>query len=101
METNYNNIENSSYYKAQKKVEEIKGFYGNLTSYIVIIAGLAVLNIVTSPQHYWFIYPAVGWGIGVVIHGVSVFNYFPFFNKDWEEKKVREIMEKEKQKKWQ
>ncbi len=101
MKTNYHDIEESSYYKAQKKVEEIKGFYGNLSSYVVIITGLAILNLITSPSHLWFFYPAIGWGIGVVIHGVSVFNYMPFLNKDWEDKKVREIMEKEKHNKWQ
>lgn len=100
METNYNTKENT-YLKAQKRVEDIKGFYGNLTSYIIVIVGLAVLNLVTYPQYLWFFYPAIGWGIGVAIHGMSVFNYMPFFGSDWEEKKIRELMEKEKSDKWQ
>jgi hypothetical protein len=100
METDYNTQE-SIYRKAQKKVEDIKGFYGNLTSYIVVNIGLAALNLITSPSHLWFLYPAIGWGIGVAIHGMSVFNYMPFLGNDWEEKKIRELMEKEKQDKWQ
>ncbi|WP_447637707.1 2TM domain-containing protein [Flavobacterium microcysteis] len=100
METNYNTQE-SAYIKAQKKVEDMKAFYGNLTSYIVVNIGLAALNLITSPSHLWFLYPAIGWGIGVAIHGMSVFNYMPFLGSDWEEKKIRELMEKEKQDKWQ
>jgi hypothetical protein len=45
----------------------------------------------------------LGWGIGVFFHGLKVFNYMPFFGKDWEEKKIKEFMEKEEQSKntWQ
>jgi len=100
METNYNTQE-SMYLKAQKRVEDIKGFYGNLTSYIVVITGLAILNLISSPSHLWFLYPAIGWGIGVAVHGMSVFNYMPFLGRDWEEKKIRELMEKDKSDKWQ
>lgn len=100
MESNYNTQE-SMYLKAQKKVEDIKGFYGNLTSYIVVITGLAILNLISSPSHLWFLYPAIGWGIGVVVHGMSVYNYMPFLGRDWEEKKIRELMEKDKSDKWQ
>lgn len=101
MEPSHYNREESNYLKAQKKIEDIKGFYGNLSSYIVIITGLIILNLTTSPSHLWFFYPAIGWGIGVVIHGVSVFNYMPFLSKDWEERKMKELMDKEKSKKWQ
>ena len=99
METIYS-AEQSAYLKAQKKMEDIKGFYGNLISYLIVITGLAVLNLVTYSQYLWFLYPAAGWGIGVAIHGIAVFNYVPFLGKDWEEKKIREIIEKEKSKKW-
>lgn len=99
METSFKE-ENSSYLKAQKKVEEIKGFYANLSSYIVVITGLAILNIITSPNHLWFLYPALGWGMGVVAHGMKAFDYMPVFNKEWEERKVKELMEKDKSNRW-
>lgn len=99
METTY--IEkDSAYQKAQKKVEEIKGFYGNLFSYFVVITGLAILNMIVSPEHWWFLYPALGWGIGVVFHGISVFNYMPFLGSDWEERKLKELMDKDRNNKW-
>jgi hypothetical protein len=87
------------YYNAKKKVEEIKGFYGNLTSYILINLGFLIVNLITSPDHLWFFWPLIGWGVGVIIHGMKVFNYMPFIGKDWEQKKIKEFMDKEKERK--
>ncbi|NGY38345.1 2TM domain-containing protein [Flavobacterium sp. XN-5] len=95
MKDKYQNEER--YFKAKKRVEEIKGFYGNLIAYIIVNIGLLALNLVTSPNHLWFFWPLMGWGIGVVIHGMIVFNYMPFLRKDWEEQKIKEFMEKEKE----
>ena len=99
MENNYQ--EEERYFKARKRVEEIKGFYGNLIAYIVVNIGLMVLNLLTSPGYLWFFWPMLGWGIGVLFHGMKVFNYMPFFGKDWEEKKIQEFMEKDKSEKWE
>ncbi|WP_330442877.1 2TM domain-containing protein [Flavobacterium sp. C4GT6] len=93
--------EENDYYKAQKRVEDIKGFYGNLMSYLVVVPGLGILNYITSPQFYWFLFPLFGWGLGVIIHGLNVFNFMPFLGRDWEERKIREFIEKEKSNKWQ
>ncbi|MFV8375568.1 2TM domain-containing protein [Flavobacterium sp. LB1P71] len=94
-----NNQNGERYYKAKKRVEEIKGFYGNLVAYIVVNIGLLAINLLTSPKHLWFYWPMLGWGIGVVFHGMKVFNYMPFIGKDWEEKKIKEFMDKEKENK--
>ena len=94
MENPYHNEDR--YLKAKKRVEEIKGFYGNLISYIVVNLGLLVINLVTSPKYLWFFWPMLGWGIGVIFHGMKVFNCMPFLGKDWEEQKIKEFMEKEK-----
>ena len=101
METNYQ--EEERYFQAKKRVEEIKGFYGNLIAYIVVNIGLMVINLLTSPEYLWFFWPMLGWGIGVLFHGMKVFNYMPFFGKEWEEKKIKEFMDKEEQSKntWQ
>lgn len=97
METNYQ--EEERYYQARKRVNEIKGFYGNLVSYVVVNIFLLILNLVTSPDHLWFYWPLLGWGVGVVIHGMKVFNYMPFLGKDWEEQKIKEFMEEEQKNK--
>jgi hypothetical protein len=92
--------EKAAYLKAQKRMEDIKGFYGHLMSYVIVNSGLAVLNLVTYPQYWWFLYPVVFWGIGLGVHAMAVYNFVPFLGKDWEDKKIQEIIEKEKAKKW-
>ena len=94
METNYNDEER--YYFARKKVNDIKGFYGNLIAYVIFNGFFLILNLLTSPSHLWFYWPLLGWGVGVLFHGMKVLGYSPFFGKDWEERKIKEFMEKEK-----
>ncbi|MRX68268.1 2TM domain-containing protein [Flavobacterium resistens] len=86
------------YQKAQKRVKEIRGFYEHLTVFILVTVILIVINLMTSPEYLWFIWCVFGWGIGVVIHGLKTFEISPAFSKDWEERKIKEILEKEKNK---
>jgi hypothetical protein len=79
-----------AYERAQKRVKEIKSFYGNLISYCIIIPALIIINLITSPDNIWFFFPMLGWGIGVAAHGMTVFA----IGKNWEERKIREILEK-------
>lgn len=90
MEQVQNNQENA-YLKAKERVKEIRGFYGNLLSYCTVIPLLILINFKTSWEFQWFWFPMAGWGIGIITHGFSVFGY----GARWEEKKIREIMEKE------
>jgi len=93
METsNYN--ENSAYYRAKKRVEELKGFYGNLISYCCVIPILIFVNLTYSPQFQWFWFSAAGWGFGLVMHALKVFGY----SSNWEERKIQEILSKEDKK---
>ena len=94
MEPNY--TEQERYYQAKKRVESIKGFYGNLIAYIIFNGFFLVLNLLTSPNELWFYWPLLGWGVGVLFHGMKVFNYSPFLGKNWEERKLKEFMEEEK-----
>ncbi|MDT0676243.1 2TM domain-containing protein [Autumnicola musiva] len=85
-----------AYFRASQRVKEIKEFYGNLISYCVVIPFLIFINYYTYWRFQWFWFPLFGWGIGLAIHGFSVFGY----GSDWEERKIREIMEKGNQQKW-
>lgn len=62
-----------AYKKAKKRVEAKMGFYIHLAVYIGVNILLIILNLITSPQYLWFIWPLFGWGIGVFFHGMSVF----------------------------
>ena len=96
MEPNF--TETERYYQAQKRVKEIRGFYEHLIVFILVTIILIVINLMTSPEYLWFLWCIMGWGIGVVFHGLKVFGISPFFNKEWEERKIKEFLEKDKNK---
>lgn len=84
--------ENIAYERAVKRVKELKGFYGNLISYCIVIPFLVIINLLKSPKEIWFYWPMLGWGIGLLAHGMNVFA----IGKNWEEKKIQEIMNNHK-----
>ncbi|EAS66153.1 2TM domain-containing protein [Photobacterium angustum] len=69
-------------------VKGIKGFYSNLTTYVLVISALFVINYFTSPDYWWAIWPALGWGIGIVSHALSAFEVLNIFGPEWEKKQV-------------
>lgn len=83
--------EATAYKKAAKRVKELKGFYANLISYATVIPFLAFVNFFTSPAYYWFLWPALGWGIGLASHALQVFG----IGRNWEEKQIQKILNKE------
>ena len=87
-------MDDERYEKARKRVQEIKGFYSNLISYILINVLLIIINLVTSPGSLWFYWVTIFWGIAIVIHAVKTFVLKgKFLGEEWEQKKIREIME--------
>ena len=94
VETQETHIEEKRYLKAKERVEQIKGFYGNLISYSLVIPFLWWINYRTT-DFLWAFFPTFGWGIGLFFHGMEAFGYNPFLGKNWEEKKIKELMEKE------
>jgi hypothetical protein len=91
-------LENSKYVRAVKRVEKLKEFYQNLASYCIVIPFLIFINLRFSPGFYWFWFPMFGWGIGLTFHFLEVNNYNVFLGKNWEEKKIEELMKKQQNK---
>lgn len=90
------NTDDESYKRAKKRLEDVKGFYTNLISYIIINIFLFIINIVFTPGFWWFLFPLVFWGIGVIFHFLGVFVFEnKVFGRRWEEKKMQEYMEDE------
>lgn len=90
------NFEDIKYHRARKRVKEIKSFYINLACYCVVIPVLIFINLTYTPEYWWFIFSMAGWGIGLLFHAMSAFNFMPFFNRDWEDRKLREYMEEDR-----
>lgn len=100
MKTN-NYQEENKYIKAKERVNKMKEFYANLVSYIGVNAFLIFLNYYTGWEHKWFIYPLLGWGIGLLFHYFEAFGYYPFLGRNWEEKKIKELMNEEDKEMWE
>ena len=88
---------NERYRRAKERVEKIKSFYSHLFVYIIVNLVLFIINMLTAPDALWFYWPLLGWGIGLLIHAFSVFGTKRIL-KDWEERKIIELMEKDKKK---
>ncbi|MGM0365103.1 MAG: 2TM domain-containing protein [Actinomycetota bacterium] len=65
--------EEEKYLKARERVEEIKGFYSHLFTYIVVMVILMLVNFFSTPGFYWFLIVAGGWGFGLFWHAMGVF----------------------------
>lgn len=97
----------SKYELAYKQVKRIKGFY----VHALVYAFVNIFLLVTSYYNFswrssiffgWenFSTP-IFWGIGLAAHGLSVFGRDLIFGSDWEEKKIKELMDKDKNEKWE
>ncbi|WP_149276155.1 2TM domain-containing protein [Pareuzebyella sediminis] len=93
----------NKYLRAKDRVEKIKKFYTSLISYFVFITFLAALNYYVDKWQYpWFLWAAFGWGFGLAFQALKVFGFDPFFGKNWEERKIKEFMnEDENKRQWQ
>ena len=80
--------------QAKKNVDKIKRFYSHLTSFIMVNTFLIVVNLLTYSGFMWSFIPLFAWGIGLASDAMRTFNYSLFLGKDWEEKKIREYLDK-------
>lgn len=83
--------------EARKRVKKLKSFYSNFASWIVFSIFFILLNIFTSREFFWAIFPIMGWGIGVAFQAFDVFG-LPGFGKNWEEKALQKEMDRIKYK---
>ena len=73
-------------------VRKLKGFYIHLVLYGIVIGFLAIVNLMTYHHYLWFLWAASGWGIGILFHGMRVFDKVPFLNGDWERRQVEKYL---------
>jgi sensor histidine kinase YesM len=92
---------NDDYVRARKKVEELKGFYYSLLSYVVVIPFLIFIWYKFS-QHtiQWFWFPMIGWGLSLVFQAYRVFVDNGAFGARWEQRKIEEYMREEDKNRW-
>jgi transcriptional regulator with XRE-family HTH domain len=71
------------------KVRKLKGFYLHVSVYFVVILFLVINNwFTTGFDPFWAYWPAMGWGLGLALHAIWVFQPFPFIGPDWEKRQI-------------
>lgn len=103
MEIDNNNLDRK-YLRAKKRVDDIKGFYVHLAVYLGVNIFISVTKIMNnldegdslmyeltdfSTYAVWLF-----WGIGLAMHAFKIFGTNWLMGKDWEEQKIKELMNK-------
>jgi len=85
------------YVEAQKRVKKLKGFYIHATVYVLVNLFLIARNVQQGDSLYDIdiYWTAIFWGIGLLAHAASVFVPNFILGNDWEEKKIRQLMDKD------
>jgi hypothetical protein len=81
--------------QARRHVAALRGFYIHATVYCGVIGLLFVINFLTG-RPWWFVWPAIGWGIGLAFHAFGVYGKDTLFGREWEERKVREYLDQQR-----
>lgn len=62
--------------KAQRKARRKFGFIIHLAVFLLVNLLLLAINLWSGISRAWTVFPFLGWGIGVLIHGAVVFGLF-------------------------
>ncbi|QIE60841.1 2TM domain-containing protein [Rasiella rasia] len=98
-----NTSDKEKFERAKKQVAEIKGFYVHLSIYLfvnlillLIAFGLFSDGFFSMHMPHWghFTTPFF-WGIGLFFHGLKVFGHKMKFLKNWEDRKIKEYIDRE------
>ncbi len=95
MKTQDTYISDKRYENAKDQVHKLKGFYAHLAIYLIFVPIFIWLNFQSNTGFPWALFPILGWGFGVAGHAAETYNWNPFFGKDWEDRKIREMLDKE------
>jgi|GEM_PF-107661 len=87
-----------AYYRAQKRVKRVLGFYWHLASYVIVNLFLIGFFSIKHGDFWNFgtFSTAFFWGIGLAFHFLGVFGSFGFYGKEWKSRKIRAYMNKER-----
>ncbi|HVA40101.1 MAG TPA: HAMP domain-containing sensor histidine kinase [Candidatus Binataceae bacterium] len=80
-----------AYQRARRRAAHEAGFYLHLMWYGIVIGSLLILNLIVSPSFEWWIFPALGWGIGLASHFGAVYGWRWIHERVFEPAVQREV----------
>ena len=66
-------------------VKGVKEFYGHASMYLIFSIVFSFAFGLNNPMIFWGV---LGWGIGVVIHGLNVYEVIDLFGPGWEKRQI-------------
>ncbi len=88
-------LEQNRYQTAKRKVRKIRDFYINLSFFCLFIPIIIAINLYYVPEFHWFWFSISGWGIGLLFHGLSTFDFKLFSLNNWEERKLQQFIKED------
>ena len=79
---------------ATRRVERKIGFFIHASTYLVVNSGLIALNLLRTPAIFWAAAPLLGWGIGLLFHGLKVWMRVP---TQWKQRMIEQEMRNHRQ----
>jgi hypothetical protein len=86
----------------RRRVKRLAEFYRHLAMYVMVMSLVWIASLVFAKEwprdwwRWWTLWPTIGWGLAVLAHGLSVLPSYGFFSLDWEEKKVQQLLKRER-----
>lgn len=84
------------YIRAAEKVRATRKYYGKLITFAIACAFFIGLNYyIDELRNPWFLWVVGFWGLGLAIEAFKLFGTNIMFGKGWEDRKIKELMDKE------
>ncbi len=97
-------IEEQARERARKRVRELRDFFGHLLIYVFVNTILVIVDIADGSAGgdtfiglNWAYWPIIGWGLFVMVHALQVFVLGGRAADRYEQRKVDEYLERERQ----
>lgn len=81
--------------RARGYVRDLRGFYRLCITAALVLALTFTINYVTAPGRWWFLWVAFGFGVAIAFSGLNLLLRGRLFGHEWEERKVREQLERD------
>ena len=66
-------INEEAYQEAKRRVQLKAGFKKHVAVYVGVNLMLLIINLSTASDQLWFLWPLLGWSIGLLMHGLKAY----------------------------
>ena len=90
------NTSETKYRRAQDRISKLKIFYGRVFRGVIAILLTGAINYYLNQwDHPWFLWVVFGVSLSISLKAIKLFGTQFIFGKQWEEQKVRELMDRD------